>query len=223
MECIDKQTAPAVQWEAAPRQPWLGVDDVQIWRAQLVESCTMPLLRDTLSLRESLKAERFAHHDERREFVATRGFLRHVLARYAAVQPDEVTLDENDGAMRLPSPYDDLRFDAAFNGGLLIVAAARSHAVGVGLERVRENLPFTEIAAHFLEPEQSWSVISSRGAERTDRFFAGWTREEALQRAGLLQARRKLEVHHFSPSAGFSAALACSASEPRLAFWDWTL
>ena len=91
--------------------------------------------------------------------------------------------------------------------------------MGLELERIREDLPFDEMAAQFFEPSDHWSIRTTHcSTEKAARFFQLWTSQEAARQAGGFEVAA---AHRFSPSEGFAAAIATGCRESHLKFWDW--
>ncbi len=223
MPSIDNQSAPALQWEPAPPQLWLAENDVHLWRARLDSPFLLPRLRETLTIHEALVAERMPDRVDRRQFIASRGFLRIVLGCYLEMLPSQVPLvDGDDRKLRLAAPHNDLYFDASCSDGLSLLAVARHGELGLNIERIRMNLPFEEMARCYFEPEETWSVLTARGRERARNFFEHWTTMEAAGRAQCGR-REKIAIHKLSPDDGFAASLALRGEASRLRYWDWSI
>jgi 4'-phosphopantetheinyl transferase len=224
MHVTDTETPLPAQWQPPPAHPRLEPGDVHIWRAQFDDPRELPALRETLTVREALQAEWFANPADCRGFIAARGFLRAVLARYGGCAPAAVPLGA--GALpRLGAPMEDFKCDAAQSGHLMLVAV--SHVtIGLDLERIHEELPFAEMATHYFEPETTWEIVTARGFKRAATFFRSGTREEASRRAAAGSSQSAgtapLALQQFTPQPGFAAALA-APSGFRLACWDWQL
>ena len=74
------------RWRSAPAVPTLGVDDVHVWRASLtVAPDVLVRLARTLSEDEHRRADRYRLSRDRDRFVAARGLLRSLIARYLGV------------------------------------------------------------------------------------------------------------------------------------------
>jgi 4'-phosphopantetheinyl transferase len=71
-------------WQSTRTAKPLAPGQVHLWRAPLEVS---PEMRVTLSHDDWIESRRFHYEDEREHFIATRGLLRLILARYLASQP----------------------------------------------------------------------------------------------------------------------------------------
>jgi 4'-phosphopantetheinyl transferase len=224
MDLTDTETPLSAQWQPPPPHPWLGPDDVHIWRAHFEDPRQIRVLREMLTLSETVQAEWFADPADCQGFIAARGFLRAVLAQYGRCAPTAVPLEKG-VPPRLGAPMEELKCDAAQSGHLTLVAVSRG-TIGLDLERIHEKLPFAEMATHYFQPETTWEIVTARGFKRAAIFFRTWTREEAARRAGAGSApftgNAPLALRQFTPEPGFAAALA-APSGFRLACWDWQL
>src|ERR1051325_4416479 len=71
-------------WQSTRNPKPLASGEVHLWRANLDVS---PEMRVILSHDDWIEARRFHYEDERERFIATRGLLRLILARYLAASP----------------------------------------------------------------------------------------------------------------------------------------
>ena len=83
---------PAVSsWSPPPQPLVLGSDEVHVWRARLdVMALQVEALAQTLAADERARAQRFHFQRDRTHYIAARGLLRAILARYLDEQPDRL-------------------------------------------------------------------------------------------------------------------------------------
>jgi 4'-phosphopantetheinyl transferase len=206
----------------APRLPAAGV--VHLWRVDLgVPPRQLERLRATLSPDELVRAVRYRAERDRRRFVAGRGALRDILARYTDVDP--VRLRFRYGRAGKPELDGDVvavRFNVSHCDDLALVAVTGRYSVGVDVERVRE-LPDLEGMAAIVLSERERSVLGGlAGARRVRAFFECWTRKEAFVKAvgdGLRMPVERIEV---SLAPGAPPRLLRVAGDRRSA-QRWTL
>ena len=222
---------PQPSWSKAAEIPTLSSGDVHLWRASLTDSSHVPECLRVLSRQEIVRAEKFVFERDRREFVISHGAVRMVLSRYCGITPDELEFDSgSNGKPQLVQQFTDLRFNLSHSDGLALIAISRGQEVGVDVERVDQSIPFQDIAEHYFEPRELWDLRIAPADERVTRFFEVWTRKEAALKAtgeGLSALGRaanlSLDVRSLRPADGYAGAVACAASDWRLACWDWTL
>ncbi len=163
--------------------------DVSLWTTRLDTIASDAIDRDASELAgrldddERRRAGAFRFERDRLRFVASRVFLRAVLAHHLERAPEALRFATEDGKPRLVEPADAPDFNASRSGDVAVVAVGQGARVGVDVERVRplddlEGLATTVMNASELE---SWSALPD--AERVERFYAVWTRKEALGKA----------------------------------------
>jgi len=139
-------------------------------------------LFERLDDEEKERALRFKFPASRNLYVASHAFLRKVLGRYLGADPG--TLRFRAATLGKPElTAGDLRFNLSHTDGAAVVAVTRRSAVGVDVERVRENLDPLELAERFFSrPEIEW-LRSQPESQRFSAFFACWTAKEAYVKA----------------------------------------
>lgn len=139
-------------------------------------------LRRLLSTDELARADRLLKQQHRDRFVAGRGFLRETLAKYLGLQPADLffTMGEH-GKPRLieNTRSDSLCFNLSHAADRAILAVAVNCAVGIDLERLRDNLPFRAMAQRFYSFRERAELFSLPEDRQLGAFFRCWTRKEA--------------------------------------------
>ena len=100
---------------------------------------------------------------------------------------------------------------------------AMSATLGLDMERVREDIPFEEMAGGFLGAHSQWDLrITWSPQEKAWKFFQFWTSNEACAQARPSPESDHCQVRGFSPEADFIAALAMEGGpEAECNLWDW--
>jgi 4'-phosphopantetheinyl transferase len=174
-------------WPFPPSHPRLAEDEVQVWCAGLDGmDYELTSLAETLSAGERKRAERFQFNRDRDRFIARRGLLRAILGRYLRIEPAQLTFSYE--ARGKPSTAgniggDTLHFNLSHSDGLALFAFARSHALGVDVERVRPISEMDQIAAKFFSARENSMLGALPEEQRIDGFFNCWTRKEAYLKA----------------------------------------
>lgn len=234
----------------SPQEFTVGDSELHIWWMRLdLESAEVERLADSLSAQERLRSRRYFFARDGNRFVATRGLLRTVLARYADIDAAAVQFSYGQHGKPLLQTKPELRFNLAHADGLALLALAREREVGVDLERVRFDVAVDDIAEHFFAPGEIAALRELPPGQRVDGFFTCWTRKEAYVKArggGLsipldsftvfrrLEAPPRLEeasassaatarwiLRDLTPPAGFKAAVVIEAGG--LSLREWTL
>lgn len=192
------------QWLPAPRDLRCGQGEVHVWRVDLdVDQVELGHLEALLAPDELARAGRFRRALDVRHFVAARGRLRQVLARYIGADPGAVAIATGRfGKPELgpPSSSRGLNFNLSHAGGRALVAIAQGRAVGVDLEPVRSDVDVAGIAERFFAHEERAELAELPPELRTVGFYTIWTAKEAFVKA--LGAGLQMEFASFAVSLG---------------------
>lgn len=169
-----------------PLLPLLEKDEVHIWRSVIdLPDSRIQALEKSLTPDECARADGFRFETHRDRFVAARGLLRAILARYLGTHPGQLrfrygpygkpALDGETG--------ENISFNLSHANGLALYALARDREIGIDLEQVRpHSLDQTIAERYFSEQENAMlGVLSVHG--RSEPFFRYWTRREAYLKA----------------------------------------
>ncbi len=191
---------------SAPRLT-LSDDEVHVWylRAHPTSHASYaavakPLLDEV----EQRRAAAFSHWPSQFEFVVGRAFLRWTLGRYLSVEPASLHFQPNQYGRPELIGGSKLQFNLSHSGGLIALAIAYGHEVGLDVEHSRAHPLDAEVAEeHFAPSEFADYASQSTPAARHTRFLEYWTLKEAYLKArgtGLA-----LPLHRFS----------CTWTDPR--------
>lgn len=138
---------------------------------------TPPPDERVLSADERERALRYRVASAARQFSGTRAALRHVLARYLEVAPEEIAIVGDGAKPRLAG--NELDFNVSHTAGLSLIAVAPAgSSVGIDVERVRPLPRARAIARRFFTPDE----VAAIGDDEQE-FLRRWTRKEALIKA----------------------------------------
>ena len=234
-------------WRAPPAALALAPDEVHVWRVDLDRAAAdLDGLASTLSDDERVRAARFRLDAHRRHFVAARGFLRRLLARYLAASPADLHFEY--GPQGKPSLVGQaLRFNLSHSRGLALYAVTTDRAVGVDVERLRDDVAVAALAARFFAPAEQALLEACDGEARRRAFFRLWTCKEAYLKAtgtgvtrllrevvvtlapevrltirGEPSGRPRWSLRELAPGADHVAALVVEGDGWRLGSWDGT-
>jgi 4'-phosphopantetheinyl transferase len=163
----------------------LGGNTVDIWTADLDLSLhEMRSLQNTLSPDERERAAKFHFARDRQRFIAARGILRDILARYLGRSPSALLFSY--GPFGKPALADDcasdLRFNLSHSGSVALYAIARRE-IGVDVERIDSSFIEDGIEERFFSRNEVAKLRSLHASERLRGFFNCWTRKEAYVKA----------------------------------------
>jgi 4'-phosphopantetheinyl transferase len=192
-------------WVEPPNSLALDAGQVHVWRICLEqEDDVLDRFRQTLVPEELERGGRFRFERLQRHFVASRGFLRYVLARYLDVSAGKLRFSYNYYGKPSLAGEESLQFNMSHSHEVGLVAVTRDAAVGVDVEHIRADFASQEIATRFFSRLEVETFSSLPREEQVAAFFRCWARKEAYIKAigkGLSQ-----------PLDGFDVTLA--PSEP---------
>jgi 4'-phosphopantetheinyl transferase len=238
----------AASWIPGPTNPVLQKDEVHIWRVPLLRDAAELLqLRGILSPEETGRADRFHFERDRNAFIATRGSLRQLLARYLKRSPAELAFDY--GAygkpkLRQNSLEPSVQFNVSHSNNLALMAFSLERRLGIDVEFVRLDIATEEIAERYFSEQEVAELQSLPASLRAEGFFLCWTRKEAYVKAIGDGLQIPLKSFHVSvtPSqperlestdgaqwrlrslrvdAGFAGAVVAEGRDWDLQYWDW--
>lgn len=235
-------------WAPPPESLSLDAGEVHVWRTCLDEDDdTLERFRRTLAPEEMDRAGRFRFERLQRHFIAGRGFLRDVLARYLPARPEELRFSYNDYGKPSLTGEQSLQFNMSHSHEVGLVAVTRAAAVGVDVEHIRADFASDEIARRFFSRLEVETFNSLPQEEQVAAFFRCWSRKEAYIKAigkGLSQPLDGFDVTlaPFEPPAllrageddtrtwsfsdidvgpDYASALAVESSNSEIALWRY--
>ena len=171
-------------WLPPPDSLSLDLAEVHVWRVCLdQDDNTLERFRRTLAPEELDRAGRFRFERLQRHFIAGRGFLRDVLARYLPAKPEELRFSYNDYGKPSLAGEQGLQFNMSHSHEVGLVAVTRAAAVGVDVEHIRADFASDEIARRFFSRLEVETFNSLPQDEQVAAFFRCWSRKEAYIKA----------------------------------------
>lgn len=171
----------------------IGVGEVHVWYVNLK---TPTDLTDLLSDDERQRAARYLHPRPRQQFIAARGSLRRLLARYTGDDPRAIAFTTTgNGKPCMVSGA--LLFNVSHSGEGALIALSREIEVGVDLEWLRPRESFMDMARRYFTLQEAEAIGDLRS------FYAVWTRKEAFLKAlglGLAGGLERFAVSHDEPA-----------------------
>jgi 4'-phosphopantetheinyl transferase len=198
-------------WSQPPPALTLSSGEVHVWRMRLEQP---PELHENflriLDQDERARSGRFHFDMHRRHFVAGRGFLRTLLARYLDTRPEAVRFSYGpygkpalDGDHR-ESP---LRFNASHSGEWAVYGFVQDREIGVDVEYVKPDFATEGIAERFFSAGEVQALNALAEAEKPAAFFRCWTRKEAYIKAIGSGLSHPLDTFDVTLAPGEPAAL----------------
>ena len=234
-----------------PAQRVLGDCEAHVWLAHLPSArAGLEPFASVLSSDECARAEKFHFAEHRERWQTTRAILRLLLARYLEANASEITFDYNShGKPALKDPArPDFHFNTSHSSDYAVFAVTRAGAVGVDIERIRDDLPrHEEIARRYFARGEYEHLQTLPESKRGRAFFECWTRKEAFVKArgdGLFSGLDQFEVSLAAPRLlsiagdttaaarwwmaalpavpGYTGALAVQTPSCVARFWKWS-
>ena len=180
----------ATMWDPlaeVPRGYAVSPRDLHVWMRRLGTSGPhLQAMMDILSAEERQKAERFYFQADRERHVVGRALVRVLLGRLLAIRPDEIAFCYSEaGKPSLTAAQNsaDYQFNVSHSGDLILVAVTARRAIGVDVERIREDVELDAIAARFFSQRERADLAAVSPDQRRGAFFACWSRKEAFIKA----------------------------------------
>lgn len=176
-----------LHWAEPPENCSLAVDEVHVWAADLDEISLSREFASLLSSDETERAARFHFERDRGNFIAARGLLRTILARYTGISAEALQFNYSaNGKPSLASAaqFGNLNFNLSHSDGLAVYAFAREREVGIDLESLRPFSDMEQIAARCFSSAEQADLRSLETPAQEEKFFRYWTRKEAILKCG---------------------------------------
>jgi 4'-phosphopantetheinyl transferase len=213
-------------WRRSPQSLALPAGEVHVWRSNLdLDPIELGCVQSNLSWDERARAARFHFPKDQRRFLAARGTLRTLLARYVDYAPAQFEFCYGPSGKPELEPgcnATGIRFNLSHAQGLALYAITRDRAIGVDLEQVQADVAWKEIASRFFAPREVEGLGLVPAPSGAEAFFNCWTRKEAFVKArgeGLSLPLNQFEV---SLAPGEPARLLCTTGDPQEAS-NWSI
>ena len=192
--------------------------EVHLWSIDLNEVETTSLQStELLSSEECRRTLGFKFLKDSRRFATTRSALRLLLGRYLNTEPRRLIF--NYSRMGKPSlggehSKSGLQFNVSHCAEMSMLAFTKNRAVGVDIERVRENVDTDQIAERFFSEDEKRALSSLPKSEKRKGFFDCWTRKEAYLKAQG-EGLALLETFDVSVKLGEPPCIRATRPDPR--------
>jgi 4'-phosphopantetheinyl transferase len=175
----------------------------------------LPDYRRLLTADELQREQRFHFPRHRRQFLITRALVRTVLSRYETKDPAHWRFINNEyGRPSIERDVERSRSTLSFNlshtDGLAVCAVARSVAMGVDVERIREHVSI-EIAEEFFSQREAAHVRSLPQRLQHPQFFQYWTLKESYIKARGMGLSIPLDAFSFNAADEGNIAITLDA------------
>lgn len=186
-------------WSAPPGSIAIRPAMVDVWLALCPLDADLEVAAAELSIDEIERARRFVFGRDRRRFIFARRTLRRLLAAYVGIAPAAVRFRyASHGKPALVSGPDlGIDFNVSHSGDAVVIAVSSAGPVGVDIEEIRPMPDRDDLAMRTFAPGEFRRLCAIGDSQRTEAFFACWTRKEAFVKAlgeGLTHPLDRFEV-----------------------------
>jgi 4'-phosphopantetheinyl transferase len=164
---------------------WKALDDttVHIWYTMLnMPEATLRRYTHLLSMDERHRAAAFRFDDHRWRWVTSRLYLRVLLGRYLACEPQDIQFRYGEAGKPFISGAP-IQFNLSHTQGMLGFAIAKTIVVGIDVEHINPATDYLEIARGFFAPSEVSALAATPALRQGEAFFRMWTRKEAYLKA----------------------------------------
>lgn len=214
-----------------PAAPRLGDGELQLWRFRLdLPPEKISDLRTLLSPNESARADRLRIPSKKQEFIAARGRLRQILARYLDTPPSALNFAYGPaGKPSLANPAAPFSFNLAHAGHWGLLGLSTQRQLGVDVEWLKRPLDIGQIAGWSFGEDLRTELETLPPEIKSRRFFQLWTAREAGLKAlgtGLADADNAnihgLETGYFLLEDDYLGAWAATVGTISISYWDFS-
>ena len=168
------------QWISGAEWTCLPKEEIDIWKFSL------ELQKDDQKILSDDELKRFDQEtsttktDKR---LAGRAHLRRILSRYTQTDPSEISFSYENNRKPVLANHPNLSFNLSHSGNIGLIAVTHSRRIGIDLEYLEAERPFSEIAERFLSKSENDFINEHPEEERPQAFYQVWTLNEAYLKA----------------------------------------
>lgn len=252
---MDQPLEELQSWMPGPARPTIKPGQVDVWRIPLENAHLDPeVLFENISSNEQARAQRFRFPIHRQRFIHAHAGLRNILSRYLGLPAERLDFNHNaygKPELSLEDGGDWLSFNLSHSHSLALVAVSVKRALGVDIEQIRVDLADEKIAQRFFSAREIVDFQSLPEDQRSQAFFACWTRKEAFikaqgqglsmpldafdvsllpgEPARIIQTRPdpaqalQWNLYSLCPGAGYIGALVVEGIAEQINCWHWSV
>jgi len=158
--------------------------EVHVWLASLaLKDDVVGKIGSLLTPEEQERAARFEVAAARKQFVASRALLRMALGKYLGIDARQVKFRLTSHGKPELADHRAIHFNLSHTEGLAAMAVTRAGAVGIDVEKIRNEAHVLELADRFFSKKEAALLRSQPERERISCFFSCWTAKEAYVKA----------------------------------------
>ncbi len=156
----------------------------EVWRAFMEDFQVNNIatqIGSTLSQSERTRLQGLTRTQRQKQYLLSRAMMRVALSHHYDLPLSHWQLQEGpDAPPSLMNPVDQPLYLSLSHSADCIMLAISAQPVGLDVEYMRADRPFTQIARRVFTPEQQESLTRFDKKERMKYFYRLWTEKEAL-------------------------------------------
>ncbi len=222
-------------FQGSPPNPSPAID-LWLLSTETLADEDLAALRACLSASEQEQLEKIRLPQAQRQFLTSRGCLRHLLSRYLGQAPASLTFTYGPSGKPALSPREagdsvTPQFNLSHSGQRLLVAisaSAQVRAIGVDIEMLRSVSPLPGLCRRCLTEAEAATVLPGPSPRADHRFLRYWTGKEACLKAlglGIADSMQALELtlaaQALTPALASVAVLAASLPTHPGQLYQW--
>lgn len=170
------------RWKNKTLEYKLNEGEIHLWRVPLeIDTRTQISYWRILSQDEKDRADRFKFVKDKVKFIAGRGALRILLAKYLCLEPQDVEISYwKNGKPQCPT---NIEFNLSNSGDWAVIGITLNELLGVDIELSERTIEFEKIGRRFFSPMEYSELLNSKEETIHTCFYNCWTRKEAFIKA----------------------------------------
>ena len=179
---IDNRYLSNISWQKSLPGLAINTSEVHIWRINIRQNLSsLNQFKSLLNQAELVRAGKYLQRKDHDRFIVSRGAQRIILGWYLSAPPEqlEFVLGDNKKSHLFSEDGNPLHYNVSHSGDWVVLAIATSQ-VGTDVEFIDEAFKFQDILPDNFSKEEAAYINKENSIER---FFALWTRKEAILKA----------------------------------------
>lgn len=169
------------------KTPTLGVlkpGEVHLWQFALTDFAELtPNLLPLLTTTDQASYHRAKQHQQHPPHIASRGFLKHLLAHYVSITPEKIEIVMNTHGKPQLAHVHTLQFSISHTATHIVFALTQHSLLGVDLENQRDLNDYLDLAKRFFSVYEFDYLNQLPKAQIPQAFIRLWTLKEAFVKA----------------------------------------
>ncbi len=155
------------------------------------------ILADLLTADEKKRAHQFKVQNDQHLHIASRVFLRRLLAAYLNMEASQVQFEYGINGKPFAQGEHDVQFNVAHSNEVFLLGFVKKDAIGIDIEHLSRPIDTKKISAFLFSENELEKFQNADQTLRHEQFINCWTRKEAFVKAkgvGLSFPLKQLEV-----------------------------